>query len=93
MMWLVWLENGNGGRDDDFLRIYVAITIPQIPLFEIDGVVNQFSASRAKERDLILGSCWWHYWARGFHFCPKSNFRAGRSPPHLASGEQRPNFI
>ena len=37
---LVQLENGHGGRDDDSLRFYVAITIPQIPLSEIDGVVN-----------------------------------------------------
>jgi hypothetical protein len=28
----------------------VAITIPQIPLSEIDGMVNQFFARRAKER-------------------------------------------
>ena len=92
---LVRLENGDGGRDDDSLCFYVAITIPQIPLSEIDVVVNQFSARRARERerDLIFGSCWWHSWARGFHFCLKSNFRAGRSPPRLTSGEQRPNFI
>ena len=48
-MRLVQLENGDGGRDDDSLRFYVAIIIPQIPLSEIDGVVNQFSASRARE--------------------------------------------
>ena len=33
-MRLVWLENGDGGRDDDSLHFYVAITIPQIPLSE-----------------------------------------------------------
>ena len=93
MVRLGWLENGDGGRDDDSLRFYVAITIPQIPLSEIDGVVNHFFARRAKERDLIFCSCWWHCWARGFYFCPKSNFRAGKSPPRLASCEQRPNFI
>ena len=51
-MWLVWLENGDGGGDDDSLHFYVAITIPQIPLSKIDGVVNQFSARRAKEREI-----------------------------------------
>ena len=88
-MWLVQLENGDGGGDDDSLHFYVAITIPQIPLSEIDGVVNQFSTRRARERerDLIFGSCWRHYRARGFHFHSKSNFRTGRSPPRLASSE------
>ena len=56
----VRLENGDGGEDNDSLRFYVAIIIPQIPLSEIDGVVNQFLVRRAKERDLIFGSCWWH---------------------------------
>ena len=87
MVRLVWLENGDGGRDDDSLCFYVAITISQIPLSKIDGVVNQFSTRRAKERDLVFSSCWQHSWARGFHFRPKSNFCAGRSPPHLVSGE------
>ena len=49
---LVRLENGDGGRDDDSLCFYVAITIPQIPLSEIDGLVNQFSTRRAKEREI-----------------------------------------
>ena len=93
MVWLVRLENGDRGGDDDSFHFYVAITIPQIPLSEIDGMVNQFSARRAKERDLIFGLCWRHCWVRGFHFRLKSNFRMGRSPPRLASGEQRPNFI
>ena len=35
-------ENGDGGRDNDSLHFFVAITIPQIPLSEINGVVNQF---------------------------------------------------
>ena len=87
-MRLVWLKNGDGGGDDDFLRFYVAITISQIPLSKIDGVVNQFSMRWAKERDLIFSSCWQHCWARGFHFRPKSNFCAGRSPGCLASSEQ-----
>jgi hypothetical protein len=55
---MVQLENGDGGEDDDSLCLYVAITIPQIPLFKINGVVNQFSTRRAKERDLIFGLCW-----------------------------------
>ena len=50
-MWLVRLENGLGGGDDDPLRFYVAITILQIPLSKINGVVNQFSVRRAKERE------------------------------------------
>ena len=53
-MKLVRLENGDGGRDDDSLRFYVAITIPQIPLSKIDGVVNQFSMRRAKEREISI---------------------------------------
>ena len=51
-MRLVRLENGDGDGDDDFLCFYVAIKILQIPLSEIDGVVNQFSARRAKEREI-----------------------------------------
>ena len=43
------LENGDGGGDGDSLCFYVAITLPQMPLSEIDGVVNLFSARRAKE--------------------------------------------
>ena len=30
----VWLENGDGGKDDDSLRFYVAITLPQMPLLK-----------------------------------------------------------
>ena len=52
MVRLVWLENGDGGRDDVSLHFYVAITIPQIPLSKIDGVVNQFSTRRVKEREI-----------------------------------------
>jgi hypothetical protein len=55
---MVRLENGDGGRDVDSLRFYVAITLPQMPLSEIDGMVNLFSARRAKERHLIFGTCW-----------------------------------
>ena len=53
----VRLENGDGSGDSDSLRFYVAITLPQMPLSEIDGVVNPFSAWRAKERHLIFGAC------------------------------------
>ena len=52
MVWLVRLENGDGGQDDDSLRFYVAITIPQIPLSKIDGVVNQFSTRWVKDREI-----------------------------------------
>ena len=41
MVRLVQLENGDGGRDNNSM-FYVAITIPKIPLSEIDGMVNQF---------------------------------------------------
>ena len=59
-MWLVRLENGDGGGDDDSLCFYVAITIPQIPLSEINGMVYLISVWRAKERHLIFGACWQH---------------------------------
>ena len=55
---MVWLENGDGGEDGDSLRFYVTITLPQMPLSEIDGVVNLFFARRANERHLIFGACW-----------------------------------
>ena len=54
----VRLENGDGGGDGDSLHFYVAISLPQMPLSEIDGVVNLFFARRAKERHLISGACW-----------------------------------
>ena len=54
----VRLENGDGSGDSDSLRFYVTITLQQMPLSEIDGVANLFSALRAKERHLIFGSCW-----------------------------------
>ena len=47
---IVRVENGDGGGDGDSLCFYVAITLPQMPLSEIDGVVNLFSMWRAKER-------------------------------------------
>ena len=55
------LENGDGGGDGDSLCFCVAIILPQMPLSEIDGVVNLFSARRAKERHLIFGVCWQDY--------------------------------
>ena len=55
---LVRLENGDGGVDDDSLHFYVAIKIPQIPLSEIDGMVNLFFVWRAKERHLIFSAYW-----------------------------------
>ena len=58
------LQSEDGGGDDDSLRFYVAIIVPQMPLSEIDGVVNLFSARRAKERHLIFGVCWWDRSAR-----------------------------
>ena len=61
---IVWLENGDGGGDGDSLRFYMATTLPQMPLSEIDGVVNLFSAWRAKEIHLIFSACWRDYSAR-----------------------------
>jgi hypothetical protein len=52
------LENGDGGGDGNYLHFYVASTIPQMPLSEIDGMVNLFFARRAKKRHLIFGPCW-----------------------------------
>ena len=54
----VRLENGDGGRDGDSLRFYVAITLPQMPLSEIGVMVNLFSTRRAKEKHLIFNACW-----------------------------------
>ena len=52
----IWLENGDRGGVS--LHFYVAITLPQMPLSEIDGVVNLFSVWRAKGRHLIFSACW-----------------------------------
>ena len=70
------LENRDGGRDGDSLRFYVAITLPQIPLSEIDGVVNLFFMWRAKERHLIFGAYWQDCSAR----C-KIKFLGGHTAP------------
>jgi hypothetical protein len=58
------LEDGDGGGNDDSLCFYVAITVPQMPLSEIYGIVNLISARRAIERHLIFGACWRHCSAR-----------------------------
>ena len=82
----VRLENGDGSGDS--LRFYVAITLPQMPLSEIDGVVNPFSAWRAKERHLIFGACQQDFSAR----CEiKFLRRVGKSAQRGA--QQRPEFI
>ena len=47
----VRVENGVGCRDDDSLCFYVAIMLPQMPLSEIDSVVNLFSRGGQK-RDI-----------------------------------------
>jgi hypothetical protein len=38
----------------------MAITAPQMPLSEINGMVNLISAQSAKVRHLIFGACWRH---------------------------------
>ena len=85
------LENGDGGGDVDSLRFYVAITIPQMPLSEIDGMVNQTSMRRAKERHLIFGVCWRHCSARCEIFVENQIFTLAdlpsfRGPPTLQNG-------
>ena len=52
------LEDGDGGGDSDSLHFYVVITVPQMPLSEINGMVNLISERREKERHLIFGVCW-----------------------------------
>ena len=54
------LEDGDGGRDGDSMRFYVAIIVPQMTLSEIDDKVYLISARRAKERHLIFYACWRH---------------------------------
>ena len=76
---MVRLENRDGDGDGDSLCFYVAITLPQMSLSEIDGAVNLFFTRRAKERHLIFGACWQDCSA----WC-ESNFRAGRSPRLLS---------
>jgi hypothetical protein len=84
----VRLENRDRGRDSDSLRFYVAITLPQMPLFEIDGVVNLFSARRAKERHLIFCACWRDCLVR----C-KIKFLRRVGGTAWRSAQQRPEFI
>jgi hypothetical protein len=33
---MVWLENGDGGGEGNPLRFYAAITIPEMPLCEVE---------------------------------------------------------
>ena len=49
----MWVENGDGGGDVDSLCFYVVITLPQMPLSKIDGVVNLFSR-RGLKRDIYF---------------------------------------
>ena len=73
------MEDGDGGRDGDSLCFYVAITISQIPLSEIDGVVNQFSMRRAKEREISI--FWFMLVAllgAGISFLPEIKFLHGQ---------------
>ena len=52
----VWVENGDGGRDDDSLCFYVAITLPQMPLSKIDGMVRVGGTARRGAKS-IFGAC------------------------------------
>ena len=61
---MVAAEDGDGGGDGDSLHFYVAITVPQMPLSKIDGMVNLISTWKAKERHLFFSACWRHYSAR-----------------------------
>ena len=82
------LENGDRDGDGDSLRFYVAITLPQMPLSEINSVVNLFFAQRAKERPLIFGVCWQDCSTRceiKFLGCVCGTARRG--------AQQRPEFI
>ena len=80
----VLLENGDGGGDGDYLCFYVAITLPQMPLFEIDGMVNLCFVWRAKERHLIFSACW-----RDCSTRCEIKFSGGQTAP---SAQQRPEF-
>ena len=74
--WRLEFGDGGRGRDDDSLRFYEAIIVPQMPLSKINVMVNLISTRRAKERHLIFGACWRHYSA----WC-EINFFGG----HIAS--------
>jgi hypothetical protein len=86
----VRLENGDGGGDNDFLRFYVAIIVPQMPLSEIDGMVNLISAWRAKERHLIFYACWRHCLARCEIFAENQIYARANLP---VFSQQRSEFI
>ena len=80
----MWLENGDGGRDSDSLRFYVSITLPQMSLSEINGMVNLFSMWREKGRHLIFGACW-----RDCSAWCEIKFSGGQTTP---SAQRRPEF-
>ena len=46
---MVAAEDGDGGGDGDSLHFYVAITVPQMPLSKIDGMVN---SERREKREI-----------------------------------------
>ena len=50
------LENGGGGEDGDSLCFYVAITLPQMPLSKIDGMVRVGGTARRGAKS-IFGAC------------------------------------
>ena len=56
------------------------MTIPQIPLSKIDGMVNLNFERRAKERHLIFGACWQDCSEWCEIFVENQNFHADRSP-------------
>ena len=75
------VAGGRGGsRDGDSLRFYVAITVPQMSLSKIDGMVNLISAQRAKERHLIFGACWRHCLSRCKSFAKNQFFARADLP-------------
>jgi hypothetical protein len=86
----VRLENGDGGGDDNFLLFYVAIIVSQMPLSEIDSMVNLISTWRAKERHLIFYACWWHCSARCEIFAENQIYARANL---LVFSQQRPEFI
>ena len=78
MVQLVQLENRDGGEDDDSLRFYVAITIPQIPLSKIDGVVNQFPRGGQKRERSNFWFLLVALLGMGISFLPKIKFLRGQ---------------
>ena len=85
---MVRLENLDGGGYGDSLCFYVSIALPQMPLSEINGVVNLFSMRRAKERHLTFSVCWWDCSA----WC-KIKFSGRVGGTAWRGAQQRPEFI